>query len=390
MRLLLMKQTASFISTYSADVFGVCSALYELGGMTVMHDASGCNSTYNTHDEPRWYDMDSMVYISALTETEAIMGDDEKLISDIVGAAKELSPKFIAVAGSPIPMMTGTDFEAVALVIEKRTGIPAFGFSTNGMHSYLRGVGMAFEALAKRMVAKEAEKTKELSANIIGLTPLDFSLNGSAESIKKLLTECGINIISAWAMGSSLSEIEKAGTASVNLVVSSSGISAAKELEKMFGTPYVVGIPYGKSLSEKLISDLKTAAQTGKSVVSYAGRAGSGTPEIAVIGESAAAGSLAFAVGSETGKAARVLCPLETAPELLLPLDCLTPEEDDLALQLKNFGAVIADPLYRPICPEGCRFIALPHEAFSGRIYREEIPDLISDFDKFFKLAGGF
>ena len=45
-----MKQTASFISTYSADVFGVASALYELGGMTIMHDASGCNSTYNTHD----------------------------------------------------------------------------------------------------------------------------------------------------------------------------------------------------------------------------------------------------------------------------------------------------------------------------------------------------
>ena len=45
-----MKQTARIISTYSADVMGVCSALFELGGMTVMHDASGCNSTYTTHD----------------------------------------------------------------------------------------------------------------------------------------------------------------------------------------------------------------------------------------------------------------------------------------------------------------------------------------------------
>ena len=73
-----MKQTARIISTYSADVMGVCSALFELGGMTVMHDASGCNSTYTTHDEPRWFDMDSMVYISGLSEMEAIMGDDEK------------------------------------------------------------------------------------------------------------------------------------------------------------------------------------------------------------------------------------------------------------------------------------------------------------------------
>ena len=56
-----MKQINSILSTYTADVSGVCSALYELGGMTVMHDASGCNSTYNTHDEPRWYSMPSMV-----------------------------------------------------------------------------------------------------------------------------------------------------------------------------------------------------------------------------------------------------------------------------------------------------------------------------------------
>jgi hypothetical protein len=53
-----MKQVSVTLSTYTADVSGVCSALYELGGMVVIHDPSGCNSTYNTHDEPRWYDMD--------------------------------------------------------------------------------------------------------------------------------------------------------------------------------------------------------------------------------------------------------------------------------------------------------------------------------------------
>ena len=35
---------AKVISIYAADTSGVCSALYELGGMTVVHDASGCNS----------------------------------------------------------------------------------------------------------------------------------------------------------------------------------------------------------------------------------------------------------------------------------------------------------------------------------------------------------
>ena len=37
-----MKQTARIISTYSADTFGVCSALFELGGMVVMHGPRSC------------------------------------------------------------------------------------------------------------------------------------------------------------------------------------------------------------------------------------------------------------------------------------------------------------------------------------------------------------
>ena len=105
-----MRQTYKIIPIYTADVSGVCSALYELGGMTVMHDPSGCNSTYNTHDEIRWYDQDSLIYISGLTEIDAIMGNDEKFLNDIMDAARELKPRFIALAGSPIPYMNGTDF----------------------------------------------------------------------------------------------------------------------------------------------------------------------------------------------------------------------------------------------------------------------------------------
>ena len=119
----IQKQTQKILSTYTADVSGVCSALFELGGMTVMHDASGCNSTYNTHDEPRWYDSDSLVFLSGLTEMEAILGDDQRLSADIVAAARELQPRFIAIAGSPIPALTGCDLPAIAASIEAETGI---------------------------------------------------------------------------------------------------------------------------------------------------------------------------------------------------------------------------------------------------------------------------
>lgn len=373
-----MKQTARIISTYSADTFGVCSALFELGGMVIMHDASGCNSTYTTHDEPRWYDQDSMIYISALSEMEAIMGDDEKLIGDIVSAAEELKPTFIAIAGTPIPAMTGFDYTAVAELIEMQTGIPTFGFPTTGMNTYVHGASMALEGIARRFVKRDVEKTKHLSVNILGVTPLDFSVNGSDQSIEQYLKDIGFEVISKWAMGSTLEEMAEAGRASVNLVVSSTGLKAAKALQEMFGTPYMTGVPIGKSVQSILKYALLETVKTGSFDFIVSNLC---DKEIAIIGEGLTSFALAQAIELEYGKGVKVLCATEYEKECMRDYDVYTPDEEDVIEALEGIRVVIADPLYQPICPEGCRFIALPAENFSGRLYREDIPNLITDFE---------
>ena len=135
----MMNNYAKIISCYAADTAGVCSALFELGGMTIVHDASGCNSTYATHDEPRWFNSESMIYISALTEMDMVCGNDGKLIDDAVRASELLQPKFIALCNSPIPLMVGTDMQAVAGAIEAQTQIPCFAVPTSGMKHYWQG-----------------------------------------------------------------------------------------------------------------------------------------------------------------------------------------------------------------------------------------------------------
>ncbi|MEA4823724.1 MAG: nitrogenase component 1 [Clostridiaceae bacterium] len=367
-----MKQTARIISTYASDVSGVCSALYELGGMTVMHDASGCNSTYNTHDEPRWYDRDSFVFISALSEMDAILGDDEKLIRDITETALELHPRFIAVAGTPIPMMIGTDFDAVAKAVEENTSIPSFGITTNGMHSYISGAGAALDAITRRFVDPSARPTPGAKrVNLLGATPLDFSINGSVEAIRVLLTSHGWEVVSTWAMGDTLDKLARAGEANVNLVVSYSGIPAARRLRQMFGTPYVTGVPVGEAFSETLL----TALEHGECAVPYTARPKGA--DAVIIGESICSGSLAAAISEEHGLSTRVLCPLETEDAFLAEGDRVAPDEDDLIPLLADAKIVIADPLYRPICPDTAKFYPLPSEGFSGRIYRRDIPNLI-------------
>ncbi len=386
-----MKQTARIISTYSADVFGVCSALYELGGMTVMHDASGCNGTYSTHDEPRWYDMESMVYISALTEMEAVMGDDEKLVNDIAAAAADLHPRFIAIAGTPIPAMTGFDFEGAAALIEQRTGIPAFGFATTGMNTYVRGASMALEAWARRFVRRDPQggtgvarswDTEGPAANILGVTPIDFSTNGTDASLRRFVEKAGFCVGSVWAMGSDPREMEKAGEAKVNLVVSAAGLGAAAALREMFGTPYVICFPCGEKMQNAAAARLQEAAQ--KSTVSVCRSSLSGgkegdVPPVAVIGEGVTSLGIASAIEMETGLRTSVLCATECGSGILRDTDAVTPDEDDIIPQLKGRSVIIADPLYRPICPAEAKFISLPSEAFSGRMFRSEIPDLVPD-----------
>ena len=377
-----MKQTARIISTYSADVFGVCSALFELGGMTVMHDASGCNSTYTTHDEPRWYDMDSMVYISGLTEMEAIMGDDEKLIGDIVDAARELHPNFVAVAGTPIPAMTGFDFDSIAWMIEQETGIPSLGFKTTGMNTYVHGAQMALEAYARRFVDRNVEKTKELSVNILGVTPLDFSVNGADASIQEFLEKAGYEVTSKWAMGSTPEALANAGCAKVNLVVSAVGLGVAKAFREMFGTPYVVGLPMGEKSGKLVEAALSLAIETGENQVVHYEIPGE---EIVIIGEGVTSLSLAQAIELETGRGTKVLCTTECEEDLLRDKDKMTRDEEEVEEALVGAKVIIADPLFRPICPQDVRFVALPSESFSGRIYRSEIPNLISDLERFIK-----
>lgn len=502
-----MKQVSVTLSTYTADVSGVCSALYELGGMVVIHDPSGCNSTYNTHDEPRWYDMDSLVFISGLSQMDAIMGNDDKFINDIVRAAKELKPRFIALVRTPIPLMTGTDFEGISRVIEKQTGIPVFYFPTSGMHTYVSGAGMALETVARKLVlpmnvnthfkevktkvktvsdeltAESAEKQKQseqkpeqnsanvtmhqikekskysteneanqllqsrekcirsnsakeiktgiaelktsntkFKINILGATPLDFSVNSTLDCIKEFLSQ-HFEIISTFAMGSSIEDIQKAGEADVNLVISSVGFPAAKVLEERFATPYVIGTPikgFANIIAEKLID----AAWTKQSQTAYFSVSSKRekertentdnesivakteilpkvekvekteniethmdpidkaevTNEIYIIGEAVISQSLKAALALKNGINATVICPLETEPDYIGEDVLLLSSEEEIKEAIAEAKTVIADPIYKTICSEKTNFIALPHEAFSGRIYRKEIPNLL-DYD---------
>ena len=370
---LYMRQAYRIIPIYTSDVSGVCSALYELGGMVVIHDPSGCNSTYNTHDEIRWYNQDSLIFISGLTEIDAVMGNDEKFLSDIKEAAGELHPKFIALVSSPIPLMNGTDFPALAKVLETETGIPAVAVPTNGMHDYVYGAGKALEEIARRFVPEQMEDRNgsERTVNLLGATPLDFGPISKVEELKKNLEQYEWKVISTWAMEDSLEDLAQAGKAEMNLVISSVGLRAAKMLKEKYGTPYVIGTPYkeyAERISEALEKRIQIPAIEDRRRENLQGT-GNSEKIITLIGEPVTIGSLAAIIERRYHYKTRILCPLENAEGLLGEHDLKICGEEEMENALKNAQIVVADPLYRPICPVECEFYERAHIAFSGRMF---------------------
>lgn len=353
-----------FTSTYTADVSGVCSAMYELGGMTVLHDPSGCNSTYTTHDEPRWYDSKSLMYISGLDEITAVMGDDSIIVRDILAAAADLNPRFITLCGASIPHIIAFDFKGVSRIIEKKCGIPVLPVATDGLRLYTSGVGLALREWIRRF-ADPGLLPEKNRVNLLGVTPIDFSRADNVLAMRKAFTDRGFTVNGVFAMGDSFETLQGAYRAAVNIVVSSAGLLPAKFMRAKAGTPFVVGTPVGSDLTDRIAEAAQLSAKDRENRKVYA------APEdeeeesggrVLIIGEEVFTGSLAGAL--------RLLKPG-------IRVDTLSPDvdegidEDVLLAKIKRADRVIADPLYRNAVRDPAKiFVPFPHEGYSGRIYR--------------------
>ncbi len=375
-----MNQARKVLSTYSSDTFGVISALYGLGGLLVMHDASGCNSTFTTHDEPRWYGDDGLVFVSAVTEEEAVMGTSgDRLAADMIEAARHFKPNFTAIASTPIPWMTGSDIDLTAAEIEDKTGIPSFGFDVSGMRSYEIGASMALLMLAKRF-CNAPKSSVTGGVNILGATPLDLE-DGQFEYVKAVIEGCGLNVLSSWSMKGRFEDLAKASGAEVSLVVSVTGIDTAKYLFEQYGIPYVIGLPSGPVTDKAVSTALKDAIKAKKCNSIFDGYISDRGAATVVIGEPVAARSLALEKNSVlsndntcnmsiNGKV-RVISPIVDSPNigaLLSTGDIMTASETEIEDELKKCKTIYADGLYRFVCPEGAELIKVHHRAYSGRI----------------------
>lgn len=376
-----MSRLYRFLPPFAGDYSGVGSALYELGGMLCIHDASGCTGNYVGFDEPRSYDSKQLVYCTGLRKNDAVLGNEEVYIDKIIQAAEDMKPKFIAIVGSPVPVIIGFDFNGVAMELEQRLGIPAFGFETGGMKgSYKDGVVMAVNKLLdyyvypkKDELARNADRSGKI-VNIVGATPLDLS-EENLNALKAILTEHGYKINSVLSMSNSMEEFQSFYKADVNLAITQAGALISKDLEKKYDMPYLAGMPIGELGSKHYFECLEKVFETGESMeVSQASvkREGSGKGLAVVMDDGIIASSMRVDLLAQGYDEVRVVSLLGKDMGMSgIEAEYTENEEEILeAVNVEGCALLIADPLllqYREQC-EGVTLIDLPKYSISSKL----------------------
>ena len=261
-----MKGLRKYLTPFAPDQSGAVAMCYALGGMVVIVDAGGCAGNICGFDEPRWqpdYMKDgaadrkavpgvAAVFSAGLRDMDAILGRDDLLVQKLADASKKIDAKFIALVGTPVPAVIGTDLQAVSAMARRAAGLPCIAVSTDGMHLYDRGIEQALLALLEEFALEkpEAESLSEEKGSraekicgILGLNPLDLFDPGWTQAIRDSLLAEGYQEVLLHGMEGGLDTLRRSGLARINYVVSPAGIAAAEYLKKRFGTPYEISFP---------------------------------------------------------------------------------------------------------------------------------------------------
>lgn len=176
-------------------------------------------------------------------QAAVVYGTEEDLLRGFEGIKKTDHPDRVFVENNCSISMIGDDIEGIAARADLPWPVEAL--DSGGIHGGFAG-GWALAFLRAEQQMKPLPK-EEGTVNLLGLTPFLLKGRQDCEEIVRLLSLCGIRVLSMPGGGSSWEEIMEAPRAALNIVVRSElALSAAEAMERDFGIPYIeAGLPYG-------------------------------------------------------------------------------------------------------------------------------------------------
>lgn len=368
------------LPSLASDYSGASSVLFEMGGMTVVCDAGSCFASFLVLDDPRWHRGPQRFYTARMRERDIVLGFDKKLIRQIQTTYNAMGGSFLALLGTPVPSIVGTDYNGICRELEKKLDICAIGIDTTGMELYDRGQTKAYLNLVSRFTHPEAPACGDV--HVIGATPLDMWDINQTNDMLSFLCSCGAEQPVVWGLPDSLESIRGASHSRLNIAVSVSALPVVRKLQQQYGTPYLVGFPMGKK-DTACWKETVTAFLRGEGQAVLPSVAPGTGKRVLIVGEQVASENLRRLLEGEFHCQADVASYFTMDPVLMRENDCRLTEEEDLArlmLQRERYDVVAADPLILQLMGyQPDTVIQLPHIAVSSRIFWNKSPNCFGE-----------
>lgn len=377
-----MKKLWTKLTPFTSDTSGALGTLYDLNALGLVLDPNGCLSNYMAHDEFR-REAKAPYFVSVgQNQMDMILGNEVPLYRGFRQMIQASSPSLIAMVGTPVTALLSSDLERYAKDMEDEFGISAIAIHTTGEKLYDTGAAQAYLQLCRRFV-RNRTKVKPKHLNLVGITHLDFGSNEAHDALERQIAEWGWSVQARLGMGSSLKELEQAADAELSLVVSVSGLPAARYLQEQFGVPYLADLPIGLCGVARVQAELDAALQREANTFEpgQEARASVGASATLIIGEQISANALRFLAEQKTGEPADVATFFSFEKSLARPGDVALDGETALEelLRDRRYKRIIGDPLFGRFLTNDKQIthIHWPHMAVSGQLYADHPLTLI-------------
>ncbi|MEI7696191.1 MAG: nitrogenase molybdenum-iron protein alpha chain [Chlorobium sp.] len=175
-----------------------------------------------------------------MQEENIVFGGEKKLKQAIQEAYDLFHPKSIAVFSTCPVGLIGDDVHAASREMKEKFGdCNVFGFSCEGYRGVSQSAGhhIANNGVFKHMVGRNNTPSEgKFKLNLLG----EYNIGGDAFEIERIFEKVGITLVSSFSGNSTVSQIENAHTADLNVILCHRSINYMGDMmETKYGIPWM-------------------------------------------------------------------------------------------------------------------------------------------------------
>ena len=187
------------------------------------------------------------LYSTHIDETDIALGGTGRLSCAVADIAQRGRPRVLFLLPSVIPEIIGADIPALCRELQPDyPDMRLLPFNNGGFDiSQHRAIQETLLQLVQTL-PHHVPQTPRPTFNLIGSCADLFRFEADAAEIVRIMEGTfRLKPLCVLTTDTSVEQIEQMGGAHINLVLRREGMPAAEQLHKRFGTPYLLGRPYG-------------------------------------------------------------------------------------------------------------------------------------------------